>query len=605
LRHPPEHRVDVFVAGHLHIKKVRAGFVDGFFESLSQLPRLIDGAAFESISTGELFGIREAIELNRTETVVIEQRLPLADHAKIAVVHHDDLDGQSVRSDGGEFGDGHLKAAITADREDEFIGTGHLRAQCGGESKAHRAEAAGINPEARFVEADQLGRPHLVLPDVRSDDGLAAGETIDLIHKVLRFDFVFGAGAIVRMLILPPANPGPPTGPGGCLLRFPFGREFLEDDVELLQNAPHVTHDRDIGNAILAHFGGIDIHMYDAGVTGERLQLAGDAVIETSAEGDEQIAFSHAHVGGVTAVHTGHADEIRMAGRQAAESHQSADRGKVNLLHERGQFGGSVAENGTTAGIDKRALGFPDQLRGTANLASMAFGEYLITGQVDGIDRSVVATGLENVLRDVDEHGTGTTAGGDVKSLVKNPRQLLDIFHHEVVFGGGARDAEGVGFLESIAADELGGDLAGDGDDGDGIHHGVDEPGDEVGGAGSGGGATDADLPGGAGIAFGGEAGILFVAHKDVLDVAVIEGIVKRQGDAARIAEEAIDAFAREAFEEDFSAIHQFSGFGLHTKTPVHFPQKKRPSGGLFTPLMASDLSYSRSLRRGRLRRGL
>ena len=128
----------------------------------------------------------------------------------------------------------------------------------------------------------------------------------------------------------------------------------------------------------------------------------------------------------------------------------------------------------------------------------------------------------------------------------------------------GARDAEGVGFLEGVAADELGVHLAGDGDDGDGIHHGVDQAGDQVGGAGAGSGAADADLAGGARIAFGGEAGVLFVAHEDVADVAVVEGVVKRQGDAAGIAEEAVDAFARQAFEQDFRAVHQFAGFGLH-----------------------------------------
>ena len=57
------------------------------------------------------------------------------------------------------------------------------------------------------------------------------------------------------------------------------------------------------------------------------------------------------------------------------------------------------------------------------------------------------------------------------------------LLHQEIVLGAGARDAEGVGFLERVAADELGGDLAGDGDDGDGIHHGVHQAGGQVGGA--------------------------------------------------------------------------------------------------------------------------
>ena len=125
----------------------------------------------------------------------------------------------------------------------------------------------------------------------------------------------------------------------------------------------------------------------------------------------------------------------------------------------------------------------------------------------------------------------------------------------------GARDAERVGFLERVAADELGVDLAGDGDDRDGIHHGVDEAGDQIGGAGSGGGAADADLAGGARVAFGGEAGVLFVTHQDVPDVVIVERVVEGKRDAAGIAEEAIDAFADEAFEQHFGAGHELAGF--------------------------------------------
>ena len=95
------------------------------------------------------------------------------------------------------------------------------------------------------------------------------------------------------------------------------------------------------------------------------------------------------------------------------------------------------------------------------------------------------------------------------------------------MLGAGARDAEGVGFLERVAADELGVDLAGDGDDRDGIHHGVHQAGDQVGGAGAGGGAADADLAGGAGVPFGGEDGVLLVPHQDVADGVVVHRVVK------------------------------------------------------------------------------
>src|SRR6202042_2329052 len=107
-----------------------------------------------------------------------------------------------------------------------------------------------------------------------------------------------------------------------------------------------------------------------------------------------------------------------------------------------GQFRGSVAENRAATRINKGPLRFPDQLGGAADLSGMAFGEDLVAGQVDAIDRSVVAAGLENILRDIDEDGAGAAAGGDVESFVDDLRELGQSLHHEVVFGGRARDAE-------------------------------------------------------------------------------------------------------------------------------------------------------------------
>ena len=157
--------------------------------------------------------------------------------------------------------------------EDEFIGAGHLGTHGGGHAETHGAEAAGVDPEARLVEADELGGPHLVLADVRADDGLTAGEAVDLIHKVLRLDFVFGMRTVVGSLFFPRADLRPPV------LAAVFGvssartrGEFLDDFDELLEDALDVADDGDIGIAVLADFGRVDIDVNDAGVAGEGVE---------------------------------------------------------------------------------------------------------------------------------------------------------------------------------------------------------------------------------------------------------------------------------------------------------------------------------------------
>ena len=218
------HGVDALEGRDLHVEQVRAGLFDGLFERGGEFPGLIDGAALEAVGGGELFGVGEGVEFDGAEAVVVEERLPLADHAEMAVVHDDDLDGQAVAGDGGEFGDGHLEAAIAADGEDELVGARELRADGGGQAEAHGAESAGVDPEAGLVEAAELRGPHLVLADVAGDDGFAAGEAVDLGHQVLGFDFGIAGGRVVGVLVLPGADLLPPGAAGGAALGIGCGR---------------------------------------------------------------------------------------------------------------------------------------------------------------------------------------------------------------------------------------------------------------------------------------------------------------------------------------------------------------------------------------------
>ena len=88
------------------------------------------------------------------------------------------------------------------------------RANCApiaaGSPKPIDPETAGIEPQPRFVEADELRRPHLMLADVAGDNRLAARETVDLRHQVLRLDFVVGGFGDERMLFFPLADLLPP-----------------------------------------------------------------------------------------------------------------------------------------------------------------------------------------------------------------------------------------------------------------------------------------------------------------------------------------------------------------------------------------------------------
>ena len=85
---------------------------------------------------------------------------------------------------------------------------------------------------------------------------------------------------------------------------------------------------------------------------------------------------------------------------------------------------------------------------------------------------------LLNVFRDVDNDGAGATAGSDVEGLRDDTRDISGIHDQVAVFDDGQGDAEYIGFLKGAPPDGGGGDLAGDGDHGDGVHESVGDTGD-------------------------------------------------------------------------------------------------------------------------------
>ena len=88
------------------------------------------------------------------------------------------------------------------------------------------------------------------------------------------------------------------------------------------------------------------------------------------------------------------------------------------------------------------------------------------------------------------------------------------------------------------------------------VHLGVGDGGDEVRRARAASADRDAGLAGRAGVALGGVAGGRLVAHQDVADGAVVEGVVHRQAGAPGDAEDGVDARALERADQGVGAAH-------------------------------------------------
>ncbi len=148
-----------------------------------------------------------------------------------------------------------------------------------------------------------------------------------------------------------------------------------------------------------------------------------------------------------------------------------------------------------------------------------------------------------------------------MERLVNDTAQLGRVLHEVVMLGAVARDADGVGLLKRIAADQAGRHLSGDDDHRDRIHQRVGNAGDGVGRAGAAGDEHDPWLAGRAGIALCRMGRGLLMADENVLDPPLLEQrVIDREHRAAGIAEHDLDTEIDQRLDEDFGS----GFFGRH-----------------------------------------
>ena len=297
---------------------------------------------------------------------------------------------------------------------------------------------------------------------------------------------------------------------------------------------------------------------------GESIHLAGDAVVETRADGDQQVAVAHRLVGPVGAVHAEHPHRERMVAGERAKSLQGHGDRNLLLDGELAQLLRSLGADDAAADVEERALGLGDHFRRLLHLVGVALDGRLEAANVNAFRPFEDALGVEHILRHIDQHRAGPSVGGEVKRLADGRGQLAHILDEEVVLGDGARDADDVRLLEGVVANERARHLAGEDHERRGVHVGVGDAGDGVGRAGAGGDEHHAGPAGGAGVALGHVGRALLVAHQNVLDILdIVQGFVNLQQGPAGVAEDVLDLLTPQTLEKYFGS-DQFVSVVVH-----------------------------------------
>ena len=337
--------------------------------------------------------------------------------------------------------------------------------------------------------------------------------------------------------------------------------------------------------AVFVQLGCVNVQVNNRAVLAKFLELAGHAVVEPHAEGEQQIRavleLHHRLVGVVAlfvfavdgpvgkgrAVHAQPAQRQRMRLRKTADAHERGRHGNLCGLGEFFEFRRRAAADDAAAAINHRAFGFFNQPHDFVQRHFVGAQVRLVVTAQTFLDLLEgrphrLGPGLLHVLRHVNDHRAGAAGLGKVKRLLHNARDVVDTRDEIGMLHDGQRHADDVGFLKCAAADHGLVDLAGDGHERAGIEVGIGDGGDEIGGAGAAGAHAHAGLAGGAGVTFRRETAALFMARQDGADFGFRERLVDFHARAAGIGKNDLDPFAFEGLDEDVASGHGRADLG-------------------------------------------
>ena len=295
-------------------------------------------------------------------------------------------------------------------------------------------------------------------------------------------------------------------------------------------------------------------------------RVANHAVIETGADGDQDVAILHRHVRFISAMHAGHADILLARGAVAAQAHQGVGARETQAVNQLVQLGSRIREDHAAARVDHRTFGLQQQLHGLADLARVALVNGTVGTHFDFLRIVEMAFVHADILGDIDQHGSRTAGTGDEEGFLDRRCQVLDVLDEEIVLDHGAGDADRVAFLERILSDGVARHLAGDHHHGNRVHVRGRQARDGIRDARTGRDDGDTDFVRAARIGIGGVDRGLLVAYQDMLEFVLLEdGVVDVEYGSARVSKDVLDALFSQTAHDNFCARNwSCCCFGIH-----------------------------------------
>src|SRR5713226_1029127 len=222
-----------------------------------------------------------------------------------------------------------------------------------------------------------------------------------------------------------------------------------------------IADESGVNSYVLVDFGAVDLNVNLAGALGIRAQVAGDAVVEAHADGDEEVSFLNGVVHPGFAMHAHHAEVQRVFGREAADSEKGHGDGIIASADELLERAHRAGNHDAVAGENDRSF------RGVQHLDSaVEFGLIVIVALALGwklwLRRFPVefSGSLLRIFGDVDEDRAGTSAIGDQEGFAESACNIFRASDHHIMFCDGHGDAGNIDLLKRIGTQDFAADLA-------------------------------------------------------------------------------------------------------------------------------------------------
>uniref|UniRef100_A0A7C9ENH6 Uncharacterized protein n=1 Tax=Opuntia streptacantha TaxID=393608 RepID=A0A7C9ENH6_OPUST len=168
---------------------------------------------------------------------------------------------------------------------------------------------------------------------------------------------------------------------------------------------------------------------------------------------------------------------------------------------------------------------------------------------------------LLNILRNVNQNGSGSTRIGQKEGLLNDPRNILNIQHQIIMLSNRTSYLNNGGLLKSISTNHTPRNLPSNCNDWDRIKQSISKSRNKVSSTRARGGNTDPHASSGACVALGGENTALLVARENVSDlVRTSQGLMNLHRRTTRVSEHIGHTFSFEGFNQNVATLSGFVG---------------------------------------------